>query len=331
MRYKNPVIILIFFTSLFFSCIPGEEKKAPDEKASLTEVSTPLFNSDTAYLFIREQLAFGSRVPNTPAHDSCASYLTDLLKNYGADVTVQKTAVTAFNGSRLNIQNIIGSYLPYHQGRILLCAHWDTRPFADNDTAGTDTPIPGASDGASGVAVLLEIARLFKAIPPPVGVDIIFFDAEDFGSNEISVYENRYETYCLGSQYWAQNPHRPGYHARYGILLDMVGAKGAQFVQENISLRYAPDIVEKVWNTAAGLGYSDIFVFQRASFLGADDHLYINRYAKIPTIDIIHFDPGTKSGFPSWHHTHRDDLPLIDKNTLKAVGQTLLEVVYGER
>jgi len=246
---------------------------------------------------------------------------------------VQKGVVTAFNGSPLRFQNIIASFGPPENNRILLGAHWDSRPYADHDPdpVNFNTPIDGANDGASGAGVLLEVARLLGNKPPPVGVDIILFDAEDYGPPEtLQTDKNSSDEWGLGSQYWAKNPHRPGYFARYGILLDMVGAADATFLMEGVSMEYASDIVRKVWDIGNQIGYSSYFLYQQGGYI-TDDHYYVIRYRNIPMIDIIHLDPAAESGMYAYWHTVHDNLDKIDRSTLKAVGQTLLTVIYSEK
>ena len=193
----------------------------------------------------------------------------------------------------------------------------------------TSRPILGANDGGSGVGVLLEIARNINLKNPKIGVDIIFFDAEDYGQPENSNYPLMQDSWCLGSQYWSKNPHKANYFARYGILLDMVGAKDATFRHEQISFYYASSILQKVWRKANRLGFGKYFVFENAQQI-VDDHLYVNQITGIPTIDIIEYDPATESNFNKHWHTHRDDMKNIDKETLNAVGQTILDVIYHE-
>jgi Zn-dependent M28 family amino/carboxypeptidase len=242
-------------------------------------------------------------------------------------------ALVAYNGTRLSCRNIIGSYNPGSRKRILLFAHWDTRPFADHDPdpLRRHTPIDGADDGASGVGVLLEIARQLGSRLPQTGVDIIFFDAEDYGVPEfeksVSYTPN---SWCLGSRFWAKNPHKPGYSAEYGILLDMVGARHASFYKEYASIRYAPRIVEKVWSTARNLGYGKFFINADGGSV-LDDHLSVIENRGIPSIDIINYDPGNAHGFATYWHTHKDTMDNIDRETLKGVGQTILEVIYKEQ
>lgn len=211
----------------------------------------------------------------------------------------------------------------------MLCAHWDSRPFADQDSIDKNKPITAANDGAASVAVLLEIGRLLESNKPAIGVDIIFFDAEDYGQPEFSTHATMEDSYCLGSQYWSENPHVPGYYATFGILLDMVGAENAVFTREGTSMQYAASVVEKVWNHAGRIGYSDYFVFNETAAI-IDDHYYVNQMTHIPVIDIVHRDQGTTSNFWKFWHTHHDTLDKINKKSLKAVGQTVLETIFKE-
>lgn len=330
---KTKLLTILSFA--FLIACESEPKKKTNSKSSQErskssfKVDRPPFSEDSAYAFIEKQLSFGPRVPNTEGHRKAADYLSGKLNQYNFDVIRQEAVVTAFNGVGLNMINIIGEYKPELNNRVLLFAHWDSRPFADNDTKDKGKPIPGANDGASGVAVLLEIARQLDTLKPAVGVDIIFFDAEDYGQPSNSMQKRQSGTWCLGSQYWAKNPHKPNYSANYGILLDMVGAKGATFTKEAISMYYAPQIVDHVWGIAKLLGHGNHFVFQETTHVGEDDHLYVNKIAKIPSIDIIQYDPSTRAFAPHWH-THDDDLSVIDKATLEAVGETVLATVLKE-
>lgn len=324
--------IVFTLTSAFLASCgdqPKETSVVKNEPKKFRPVSAPDFNADSAYKFVAEQVAFGPRVPNTEAHGQAAAYLEKKLTSFGATVTVQKGVVTAFDGTKLNIKNIIGSYNPTNANRVLLMAHWDSRPFADNDVERREEAITGANDGGSGVGVLLEIARQFQRKKPQIGVDIVLFDAEDYGQ-PAGTPNPKPGTWCLGSQYWAKSPHVPNYTANYGVLLDMVGAANAVFTQESISLYYAPQIVDKVWSIAAQLGYTNYFPFMKTAHVGEDDHLYVNRIAKIPSIDIIQYDANTGSFAPHWH-THDDDMDVIDRNTLKVVGQVVLATVYQEK
>ena len=303
-------------------------------------VAAPTFSGDSAYRSIEQQLAFGPRVPNTPAHELGGNYIAAKLKEYGVEVVEQPFTVKGWDGTIIKGRNIIGVINPKATKRIFFSSHWDSRPYANADTvvANQSKPVPAANDGASGVAVLLEMARTIQQAKtkPAVGVDLIFFDAEDWGNGEKAVGDTEpasgqfdYIGFCLGSRYWAKNPHVPGYTAYYGVLLDMVGAKGATFPKEGYSMQYAPSVVQTIWNTASQLGYSQHFPDTNGSPI-TDDHMAPNLIAKIPTVDIIHLNPVSGTFFADWHTTE-DDMHNIDKTTLKAVGQTLVQVVYNEQ
>lgn len=289
------------------------------------------FNADSAYFFTNEQVKFGPRVPNSKAHSNCASWLEQTLKKYTSSVAVQTFSAKAYDGTLLNCKNIIASFNPKNPNRILLCAHWDSRPFADNDPDSSmhRTPIDAANDGGSGVGVLLEIARQLKISPSVIGVDILLLDGEDYGAPMDVQYAGN-DDWALGSQYWSRNPHVPSYTARYGILLDMVGAENAVFTMEGTSMYYAPDVMQKVWNIASSIGYSDYFSSEKTNAL-TDDHLYINQLRQVPSIDIIQHDPSTRSGFYQYWHTTNDKMKWISKNTLMAVGQSVMTTVRNEK
>lgn len=325
---KKAALILLCLLALSCGNEPTVKKNTSAPKKIM---NVPAFNEDSAYDFIAKQVAFGPRVPNSKGHQACGEYLINTLNRYCDTVIVQKADLTAFDGNVLKSKNIIASFKPERAKRVMLCAHWDTRPFADQAETNKNTPIEGANDGGSGVAVLLEIARQFSLKKPDVGVDIILFDSEDYGQPENSGFPVMQHSYCLGSQYWAQNLHKPNYYAKYGILLDMVGGKDAVFTQELASMKFASRVVKKVWNTAAALGFGGRFLFQKTNLV-IDDHYYINNYAngRVPTIDIIEHDAATTNKFYKHWHTHEDKLEHIDKNTLKAVGQTVMHVIYNE-
>ena len=313
-----------------FSC-GGSNKSRTAQKEEETKVAVPSFDADSAYLYIKKQVDFGPRVPNTPGHVECGDFLARQLERFGARVVSQQVDLIAYDGTLLKARNIVGSYRPESKKRIALFAHWDTRPWADNDSDKKNhrTPVLGANDGASGVGVLLEVARQIGIRHPALGVDIIFLDAEDYGAPQF--YEGRHteESWCLGAQHWARNPHVEGYNARFGILLDMVGDKNSVFAKESYSEEFAADINRKVWQAAQRLGYGHLFVEGRNAGYVTDDHVFINRIARIKTVDVIASAP--EGDFvPTWH-TVDDTMEHIDKTVLKAVGQTVLEVVYNEK
>lgn len=298
----------------------------------------PVFNADSAYAFTKAQCDFGPRNMNSRGHDLCGEWIVNKFREYGCKVTTQRVNLTGYDGTTLRSCNIMASINPEATTRILLCAHWDSRPWADNDPDQSNwkKPIIAANDAASGIAVMLELARIInngkaeKALRPQLGVDFVCFDAEDWGTPQWADVPDDADSWALGAQYWSKNLPQ-GYEARYGILLDMVGGVGAQFFQEGISLQYAPEIVKKVWRSAREVGFGSYFP-KRMGGMVTDDHVPVNRYAKIPTIDIIPFYPDCKqSGFgPTWH-TLADNMENIDRNTLRAVGQTLVQVIYKEQ
>jgi glutaminyl-peptide cyclotransferase len=329
-RSRIALFLLLVFalTGAYFVWKPAAEVSATE----VNLVETPDFKADSAYQYIAQQVAFGPRVPGSEASQNTLQFLVAKLKSYGWTVTEQPFTAFRYDGKKLQGTNIIAQFQPAVAKRILLAAHWDARSIADKDSVRKNEPIDAANDGASGVGVLLEIARTLHEAKtkPAVGVDIVLFDLEDHGEPDDYTGEHKPNSWALGSQHWAANLVPANYKAYYGILLDMVGGKGAMFPHEGSSMQYAPGIVRSVWATAADLGYSNLFVDQDA-FGISDDHTAVNEIAKIQMIDII--DLRASNGgfeFGSFHHTHADNLANIDKSTLKAVGQTLLQVLYRE-
>lgn len=299
-----------------------EDTAKTEQPQKAAPVAKPDFSGDSAYMYVQKQVDFGPRVPGTPAHAKCAQFLYSEMKKYADNTILQQGQARTYDNTNITIKNIIGEFNPEAQNRIMLFAHWDTRPFADEDTKDQDKPILGANDGGSGVGVLLEVARQLSIKKPDWGVDIILFDAEDWGKSDVE------DSYCLGSQYWGKNPHKKDYTANYGILLDMVGASNATFLMEGISKQIAPQVLDKVWTSANQLGYYGKFLYRDYGGI-TDDHYYVYKHRQIPCIDIIHVQPG--GGFGSFWHTHNDNMSVIDRSTLQAVGETLLKVVYSEK
>ncbi|HBB91858.1 MAG TPA: glutamine cyclotransferase [Bacteroidales bacterium] len=327
----RPLSVICLLSSAFL--ILASCKTNPAQKTDPAAViESPAFSADSAYAFVAKQVSFGPRVPGSQAHGSCMEWMVATLRNFGAEVMVQKGLAKIYDGTVLPVQNIIARFQPEKVNRILLMAHWDSRPFADQDSdpVKKDFPIAGANDGASGVGVLMEIARQLGQKPATLGIDIILYDLEDYGVPAHKDIEWKADSWCLGSQYWAHNPHIPGYFARYGILLDMVGAPDARFTQEEVSRYYAKSVVDKVWNTAYQLGFGRYFPFDQTPQL-IDDHRYVNEIIGIPSIDIIHQDPTTESSFPTTWHTQEDNMQHISRETLGAVGKVVLAVVYVEK
>ncbi len=305
----------------------------------------PSFSADSAYAYIEKQMAFGPRVPNGAAHMQCAVWLVQQLRAFGATVELQKGFMPDYRGNDQQIYNIIGHFNTPETAsrpRILLGAHYDTRPWCDeeDDYADRFYNVPGANDGASGVGVLLEVARqigmrqkchndsindqMANDQMVNVPVDIIFFDCEDMGTPRVYTGAEREDTWCLGSQLWATNYAKisnPQY--RFGIVLDMVGAPDASFPREMYSTQYAANYQQQIWHSAEQLGYGAMFTNQQ-SYPITDDHYYVNYIAGIPCVDIIHYDIRNATGFPHWWHTRNDNMDNISKSTLQAVGEVVM-------
>lgn len=307
----------------------SEQNSAISKADTSVMTDIPDFDADSAYAFIDAQVAFGPRVPGTPAHEKCENYIVSSLRKFGADtVSVQRTTVTAFDGTRLPVANIMASFNNGAPRKVLLVAHYDTRPFADEEKEKSkrNTPIDGANDGGSGVGVLLEIARQLGQKAPQIGIDMLFTDVEDYGTSEGQDSDG---SWCLGTQYWADNnPYVGKTRPAYGILLDMVGGRGAVFTREYTSMNLAPDIVNLVWGTASRSPYFDRFS-NDVQGAAMDDHIYVSK-AGIPCIDIIEIANPQTGGFPPTWHTLADNMDAIDRSTLKAVGQVVTDVLYSE-
>src|SRR5574344_212306 len=328
------VAVLLMFAGVYNRFLNNSsDANAVDTLASAQMVG-PKFNPDSAFLFCSDQCKFGPRTMNSVAHSQCADYIEAKFKQFGCTVIRQDADLKGYDGTTLKSTNIIASYRPELTTRILICAHWDSRPWADNDPDSTKwhQPVMAANDGASGVAVMMEVARqisVYKKLN--IGVDFICLDAEDWGTPQWSSSQDDPSTWALGAQYWSKNPHKPHYEARFGILLDRVGGQGAQFYREGVSKQYAPGVVDKVWAAAKVVGAGSYFPDADGGQI-IDDHGPINENAHIPTIDIIpNYTDCQASNFgPTWH-TVSDDMAHIDKNTLSAVGQTLIQVIYSEK
>jgi hypothetical protein len=320
----------LFYLLLLFIWSCGGDKTSDTVQEPINYKPVPEFSADSAYAFIQKQVDFGPRVPNTAGHRKTKEWLIQKFKELGLEVQTQEFQAKTYDNQLWDLTNIIASYNPSAKKRVLLAAHWDTRRIADKDTERIDEPIDGANDGGSGVAVLLEIARTIQRseLKPEIGIDFILFDGEDDGEPEhTNMRDNSKIWWCLGSQHWSKTPHQKGYSAYYGILVDLVGAKGARFYREGYSMRYGKNIVNKVWNFASELGYSDFFIMRDAPEI-IDDHKFVNENSGIPMINIVEFSPDF--GFGHYHHTHSDNMDIIDRRSLRAVGQTVLFTLYQE-
>ncbi|MCM1378381.1 MAG: M28 family peptidase [Clostridium sp.] len=288
------------------------------------QAEVPTFSADSAFSFVKKQVDFGPRVPNTGAHDAAAAWIESKMKQYGAQITLQRVTLPAFDGTPLRAVNILAQYKPQAKERILFIAHYDSRPWADEDPdpAKRNLPVDGANDGASGVGVLLEIARQIHSHPLPEsaqGVDFLFVDAEDWGAYEIE------DSWALGANYFVNNPPIAGYRPSKVILLDMVGAPGATFYKEYFSEQAAPDLTSQVWTAAAAAGYGRYFLPTVGGAVTDDHKPFID--AGIPAIDIIDYRMNPQGFDPAWHTT-ADGIGNISPETLKAVGQTVVQYLY---
>ncbi len=274
----------------------------------------PAGSVDSALVHVDRQLAFGPRVPGTPSRDAAARYLARTLERYGARVSLQSFEVDdPYASRRLRLINIVGSFAPERTRRLMLCAHYDSRPWADQerDSSRWTTPIPGAVDGATGVGALLEIARLVGiASPPEIGVDVVLFDGEDYGKS------GHIDHYLLGSKHFIVN--LGGYRPEAAILVDMVGGKGTRVRREPLSRDHAKAWVDHVFARAASLGLDYFEAVDGAPMI--DDHVPLLQ-AGIPAIDLFGYD------YAAWH-TLGDDRSQVDPGKLAQVITLILDIVY---
>lgn len=298
---------MILRTILFASLVAGCRDAAPPP---------PEFDGDRALAYIKTQLDFGPRIPGTEGHARMAAWLDSLLRTRADTVIVQSWDHVTQDGRTLPLRNLIARFHPAATTRILFLAHWDTRPRADAaGSSDTTAPVPGANDGASGVAILLGMADALKAVPPTVGVDLLFVDGEDYGDFGAD------KDVLLGSRYYAKNP-LPGPRPRFAILFDMVGDAMLQIRQEGYSLTGAPDVVAAVWKTAERLGYQTTFLNEPMTGL-TDDHIPLQGIG-IPAIDVIDFEYGPNNAY---HHTPEDTFDKVSARSLKVVGDVAMAVV----
>lgn len=322
MRKNAKILTVLIISSMaaLISCSSGKATSVSATEPADEGAEIPAFNADSAYSYVKRQVDFGPRVPNTEAHRECGDWLAGELKRHGAEVTEQRADLKAFDGTLLKARNIFARYNPEMKNRILLLAHWDCRPWADQDAdpANRTKPVDGANDGASGAGVLLEAARVFNATNPGKGIDILLVDAEDWGS------EGDDRSWALGAEYFVKNPPVEGYRPDFAILLDMVGGENAIFCHEYFSRQAAPAIVNAFWNAAAEAGAAAYFP-NRTGGAVTDDHVKFIE-AGIPAIDIIEYHP--ENGFnPRWH-TRDDNMEGISAETLGAVGSALMQFLY---
>ncbi|MBQ2187306.1 MAG: M28 family peptidase [Bacteroidales bacterium] len=330
------LFVIIGMILVFAGCENEKKPTQTVQKQEKKNVVVPAFVGDSAYYFVKRQCDFGPRVPESEAHQLCADWMIETLRGYADTVFVQDFRTRIYNECGIDGKNIIASFNPNAKKRIIVAAHWDSRPYADNDPdeSNWQKPIDGANDGASGCGVMMEMARVMKThrIADNIGIDLIFFDLEDYGAPKWADESLHTDlAWGLGSQYWSKKPHVGGYSAYYGILLDMVGASNPRFPKEYYSQSNASWVVNKVWRTARDMGYDEYFTNELGDPIN-DDHIYMMHYAGIPTIDMIHLigdEDRTSCFFPYWH-TMNDNIDCIDAKTLQMVGNVVMKVVYNE-
>jgi peptidase M28-like protein len=301
-------LALLLFTALL-GCAPGSDEKEPSPPKSQHDASRPIETrvvADSAWAGLTTQLGFGPRVPGTLAHRRCGDWLAAELKRYGAKVEEDTFTYTDSTGTVWPLRNILGHLGPPGNGRLLLVAHWDTRPWADEDPdpARRNEPIPGASDGASGVAVLLEVARVLQGETLPRGIDILFADGEDLGRH------GHPEGYCRGTRRFAERPLASYWR---GIVLDLVGDSDLHLKVEQYSLARAPEVVDWIWQRGAALA-PDVFSPEMNGAI-FDDHIPLLN-AGLPTADVIDLE------YAAWH-THADDVGAVSAASLVAVARVV--------
>jgi hypothetical protein len=305
--------------ALLAGCSPGDGARAEAGVGAVREIAVedrraPGFDAASAFGLLERQVAFGPRAPGSPGHAAQLEWMTSYLEARADTVWRQAFEHAGPEGETLSLSNVFARFRPELRDRVLLVAHWDTRPTADEDPdpALRDRPIPGANDGASGVAVLLQLADMFAADPPPIGVDLLLVDGEDYAPGHM----------YLGATHFATRG-AVGYAPLYGVVVDMVADRSPRFPQEGYSRRDAPEVVSRIWTMAARLGYSGHFPVTPGIFI-TDDHVPLNE-AGIRTANIIDFDYGPGNAY--WH-THEDRLENVGPEGLEAVGTVLAELIY---
>ncbi len=318
----GPVIFLLVF--LFAGCNKENREVIKPIFDIVSADSIPHFNGRKAYEYCKTQVNFGPRNPGSNGHRQALNFLQIELNKFADSVALQNFTYTGYDNEILELTNIIAKFNPSAKNRIIISAHWDTRPRAEHafDKNNVNKPILGANDGASGTAVILVLAELLKSHKPGFGVDLVLFDGEDYG------YESDLMNFCLGSKYFASNiseNNRPA----FAVLLDMVGDKDAVFPKEGNSLIYAEEIVNTIWNIAYNLNATKFI--QKESSAVYDDHIPLNQ-AGIRTVDIIDSyliganGPDKRRNY--WH-SDKDDMSNISSETLGQVGNVLVNLIYS--
>lgn len=318
---RFPLCLSVATLLSFVACTSDQSKdvrKPAKNQPATTAISIPDFSGKEAFDYLLAQTNFGPRNPGSPSHRNCLEYLVNELSRFSDAVNRQEFTHGGSRGEQIKLTNIIASFNLTATNRVLLAAHWDSRPYADEDKdpKKRDKPIIGANDGASGVAVLLQLAKMMKQIPPPLGVDIILFDGEDFGQ------KGDLTNFLLGSKYFAS--HKPTtFNPQFGILLDMIGDAQLEIQKEKSSVRFAPDLVQLVWATAERLGLREFSPYEGPDLY--DDHIPLNE-AGIKMIDLIDFHYPDQTH--RYWHTSEDTPDKCSPSSLQVVGTLLTHLIY---
>jgi Zn-dependent M28 family amino/carboxypeptidase len=311
--------LLLTLSGCNFSCDPK-----PKNSAAESTSNSPHFDENYAYDAILKYEKFGPKIPGNDAHIEAGNWIVSELTSFGLHALEQKSTAITYDKKTIPIRNIIAQFNPDAKTRYLLSAHWDNRPFADEDPNPKyrKLPVPGVNDGGSGVVVLLGIAKaLSQHSSADIGVDLLFLDAEDLGNPASE------ESYCLGTQHWAKNPVPANYQARFGINFDMVGRIGSVFPVERLSAEKGAEVYKRLHAAAKQLGYQDFFPRYEVGPI-VDDHVYLMKERGFPVIDLIYMTPD--GHFPPEWHTHDDTSDFISRDVLKVVGQTTLQALFNE-
>jgi hypothetical protein len=308
-------ITLVAPLALFSACdlLPGRSKTA--------------FVADSALSYARQQVAFGPRVPGTPQAQRAGDWIVAMMRARADTVVEQRWTHRTADGKDLPLRNILARFRPAAPQRILYVTHWDTRPTADADPVlgNRHTPIPGANDGAAGVGLFIALGDALKQAPPDLGVDLLFVDGEDYGKS----FDPPYTDVLLGSQYFADHLPSPDYRPIFGVLWDMIGDKDLNILQEGNSLAQAPEVVSRVWQKAADLGYGKWFI-AREGYEVTDDHVPLLQKG-LRVIDVIDLDYGPLGpdgqANPNYHHTLQDTIDKISARSLQIVGDVAVALV----
>ncbi|HEY9516722.1 MAG TPA: M28 family peptidase [Gemmatimonadaceae bacterium] len=282
------------------------------------------FSGETALGYVKTQLDFGPRIPGSEAHRRTGDWIVAQMRERADTVIEQQWTHVTESGDTLPMRNILARYRPRASERVLYVTHWDTRPISDaaTDPAERQLPVPGANDGASGVALFIALGDVLQQTPPTVGLDLLFVDGEDFGEFPNGADNQTAGDVLIGSRYFAQHLPSPGYLPLYGVLWDMIGDRDLQIFQEGFSIQRAPEVVQLVWREAADLGYSRYFI-PRSGQAITDDHVPLLD-AGLHVIDVIDID------YPP-HHTPRDTFDKVSAASLQIVGDVALSLVSGAR